>query len=110
MRKPDNPRDVELMTRIINGEQTNLYKWFDQVYEYFCEERAINEHTSIEEIRSHFYNGFHETFFYTLPIFSHKFLNDKDVGHIVEPRPLVNVPCITNLKYKLKYWEGLFEE
>ena len=56
-------------------------------------------------MRKIFYTDFTEHFICSLPTLF-KFIIDRDVGHIVEPRPsLIEPPSNTNWEEKMKAWE-----
>ena len=58
----------------------------------FCEEQAVEERTSVETIHNKFYTNLTKQLLCSLPTFLFKFLIEKGVGHIVEPRPLLREP------------------
>ena len=87
------------MHTLINGSRTNLSKWVEHIVNNFCEEQTINETVSFDNIKDHFHNDFHERFPCKILTLLFKFLIDKGVAHIVEPRPpLVNPRSDTNRK------------
>ena len=51
---------------------------------------------SFDSIKDHFHDDFHEIFFYTVPTLLFKFLIDKGISHIVEPRPPLVEPRSDN--------------
>ena len=86
-----------MLQKLIRGGRTNLSEWFEKIADKFCEDRAMEERVFVESIEARFYNDFTEKFFCSLPNLFLKFLIDKGVGHIVEPRPsLIEPPSNTN--------------
>jgi len=81
---------------LINGGKTNLYDWVEKIAEYFCEEQVVEEHTSLDNVKTRFYNDLHENILCTIPMLLQKFLIDKGVGHIVEPIPSLITPINFN--------------
>ena len=77
----------QLLHKLTNGGRTNLLEWVENIIDNFCEEQAIDERTSYDSIKDQFHDDFHESFLCTIPTLLFKFLIDKDVAHIVEPRP-----------------------
>ena len=75
------------MQKLTNGGRTNLSEWVENIINIFCEEQAIDERTLYDNIKDHFHDDFHESFLCTIPTLFFKFLTDKGVVHIVEPRP-----------------------
>ena len=81
-------------------------EWFEKITDEFCEEQAIEEITSVEFVRKKFYMDLIEQFMCSLPTLLFKFLIEKGVRHIVEPRPLLpELPQNTNSVEKQKKWE-----
>ena len=70
---------------MIQGGRTNLSEWFEKIADKFCEEKAIEERTSVETIQKKFYTDLTEQFLCSLPTLLFKFLIEKGVDHIVEP-------------------------
>ena len=61
----------------------------------------------METIKKKFYTDLNEQFFCSLPPLLFKFLIEKGVGHIVEPRPsLRGLPLNPNWVEKQKSWEN----
>ena len=78
------------MHTLQKGGRTNLSEWAEHIVDNFCEEQAIDERDSFDNIKILFHDDFHESFLCTIPTFLFKFLIDKGISHIVEPRlPLV---------------------
>ena len=71
----------------------------------------MEERVSIKSIEKRFYNNFTEQFICSLLTLLFKFLIDRGVGHIVEPRPsLIEPPSNTNWAEKQKAWEKFIAE
>ena len=66
--------------------------------------------TSFDQIKSIFHNDFHESFVCTIPTLLFKFLIDKDIAHIVKPRPPLSIPCCTIWNTRKREWEKLIKE
>ena len=106
MKKLEETKDQELLEKLIRGGRTNLSEWFEKITDEFCKEQAIEERTSVETIQKKFYTDLTEQFLCSLPTLLFKFLIEKGVGHIVEPRPLLRkLPQNTNWAEKQKKWE-----
>ena len=74
-----------------------MSEWFEKNANEFCEEQAVEERVLVESIEKRFYTDFTEQFIYSLTTLLFKFLIDRGVGHIVEPRPsLIEPPGNTN--------------
>ena len=73
------------MHTVRNSGRTNLLEWAEQIVDEFCEEQAIDERASFDNIKSFFHDDLHESVLCTIPTFLFKFLIDKGVAHIVEP-------------------------
>ena len=86
MKKPEATKEQQLLDKLIQGGRTNLSEWFEKITDDFCEEKAIEERTSVETIQNKFYTKLTEQFLCSLPTMLFKFLIEKGVGHIVEPR------------------------
>ena len=86
MKKLEATKDQELLEKLIRGGRTNLSEWFEKITCEFCEEQAIEERTSVETIQKKFYTNLTEQFLCSLLTLLFKFLIEKGVGHIVEPR------------------------
>ena len=92
MKKPKVAKDQQLLEKLFRRGRTNLSEWFKKVVNEFCEEKAIEERTSVETIKKKFYIDITEQFLCSLLTFLFKFLIEKGVGHIIEPRPLLHEP------------------
>ena len=99
------PQHRQLMHTLRNGGRTNLSEWAEQIVDDFCEEQAIDERASFDNIKSHFHDEFHEIFLCTTPTLLFKFLIDKGVAHIVEPRPPLVEPRSNNDIEHIIQWE-----
>ena len=86
MRKLDATKEQQLLEKLIRGGRTNLSEWFEKIADEFCEEQAVEDRTSVETVKEKFYTYFTEQFLCSLPTLLFKFLIEKGVGHIVEPR------------------------
>ena len=64
-----------------------MSKWFEKIIDDFCEEKAVEDITSMETVKEKFYTDVTEQFLCSLPTLLFKFLIEKGVGHIVEPCP-----------------------
>lgn len=87
MKKLADPREAKLLNKLINGGRTNLTEWVETICKEFCEEEATETYSSLQSIERQFYSDLHDNFLCILPVLLHKFLIDKGMGHIVEPRP-----------------------
>ena len=111
MRKPDATKEQQLLEKLIRGGRTNLSKWFEKIVDDFCEEQAVEERTSVETVKEKFYTDFTEQFLCSLPTLLFKFLIEKGVGHIVEPRPsLHELPSNSDWVEKQRKWEKFITE
>ena len=90
--KPEATKNQELLQKLIRGGRTNLSEWFEKIADKFCQEQAVEERVSVESIEKRFYTDFTEQFIFSLPTLLFKFLIDRGVGHIVEPRPSLIEP------------------
>lgn len=92
-------KNRQLLHKLTNGVGTNQSEWVENIIDEFCEEQAIDERTSYDSIKDRFHDDFHESFLCTIPTLLFKFLINKGVAHIVEPRPpLVEPRSDTNRK------------
>ena len=106
MKNPEATEDQELLEKMIRGGWTNLSEWFEKITDKFCEEQAIEERTSVEIVQKRFYTDLTEQFLCSLPNLLFKFLIEKALGHIVEPRPSLHEPPLnSNWAEKRKKWE-----
>ena len=84
--------EQQLCQKLTREGCTNLSEWFKRIADEFCEEQAIEERVSIDNIKERFYTDLIEQFLFSLLTLLFRFLIDKGAGHIVEPRPLLLVP------------------
>ena len=99
------------MEKLIQGGRTNLSEWFVKITNEFCEEQAMEERVSVESIEKRFYTDLTMKFICSLPTLLFKFLIDKGVGHIIEPRPSIReLPLNTNREENQKKWEKFIAE
>ena len=111
MKKLEVIKYQQFLDKLFRGGRTNLSEWFENVTDEFYEEQAIEERTSVETIQKKFYTDLTEQFLCSLPTLLFKFLIEKGVGHIVEPRPLLREPPQnTNWAEKQKKWEKFITE
>ena len=87
MRNPDESKEQQLLEKLIRRGRTNLSEWFEKIADDFCEEQAVEDRTSVETVKEKFYTDLTEQFMCSLPTLLFKFLIEKGVRHIVEPRP-----------------------
>lgn len=87
----------------LKRRQKKLLEWVERIVDSFCEEQAIDETASFDNIKDHFHDDFHESFIYIVLTLLFKFLIDKDVAHIVEPRS-------DNDKKWITWWKQFIEE
>ena len=87
MKKPADPEEEKLLSKLVNGGRTNLTEWVESICKEFFEDEATKTYSSLQSIESQFFSDLHDSFFYLLLVLLHKFLIEKGVGHIVEPRP-----------------------
>ena len=103
MKKTDTTKEEQLLEKLIRGGRTNLSEWCEKITDDFCEEQALEYQTSVETVKDKFYIDFTDQFLCSLPTLLFKFLIEKGVGHIVEPRPpLCEPPSNTNYAEKQK--------
>ena len=82
-----------------------------KIVDEFYEEKAFKDRTSVETIKEKFYTDLTEQFMCSLPTLLFKFLIEKGVGHIVEPRPsLHDLPSNSNWVEKKRKWEKFIAE
>ena len=93
------------MHKLTNGGRTNLLEWVENIVDNFCEEQAIDEITSYDSIKDRFHDDFHESFLCTIQTLMFKFLIDKGVAHIVEPRPPLVEPRSDTDKKQVSQWK-----
>ena len=87
-------KDQQLLEKLIQGGRTNLSEWFEKITDEFCEEQAVEERSLVETIKNKFYIELTKQFLCSLPTLLFKFLIEKGVGHIVEPRPSLRGPSL----------------
>ena len=88
-----------------------MLEWFEKIADEFCEEQAIEDRTSVETVKEKFYTDLIKQFLCSLPTLLFKFLIEKGVGHIVEPRPsLHELPSNSNWVKKQKRWENSLQK
>ena len=87
MRKPEVTKEQHLLEKMIRGGRTNLPEWFEKIADDFCAEQAVEDRTSVETAKEKFYTDLTKQFLCSLLTLLFKFLIEKGVGHIVEPRP-----------------------
>ena len=103
MRKQDRIKEKQLLEKLIRGGRTNLSKWFEKITDEFYEEQAVKDRTLVETVKEKFYTDLTEQFMCSLLTLLFKFLIEKGVGHIVEPRPsLHELPSNSNWAKKQK--------
>ena len=88
-----------------------MSEWFEKIADDFCEEQAVEDRTSVEIVKKKFYIDLTEKFFCSLLTLLFKFLIEKGVGHIFEPRPsLCGPPINLNWVEKQKRWKKFIAE
>ena len=88
-----------------------MLEWFENIIDEFCEEQVMEERTLVKSVQKRFYTDFTEHFLCSLPTLLFKFLIEKGVGHIVEPRPsLCEPPPNSNWVEKHKKWKKFIVE
>ena len=92
MKKSEATKDQQLLEKLIRGGRTNLSEWFEKITYEFCEEKAIEERTLVETVQKRFYTDLTKQFMCSLSTLMFKFLIEKGVGHIIEPRPSLHEP------------------
>ena len=92
MKNPEGTKDQQLLEKLIRGGRTNLSESFENIADEFCEEQAIEERKLVETIKKKFYTDLTKQFSCSSRTLLLKFLIDKGVGHIVEPRPSLRGP------------------
>ena len=74
-----------------------MSEWFEKIVDDFCEEQAVEDKNSVETVKEKFYTDLTEKFMCSFSTLLFKFLIEKGVGHIVEPRPsLHELPSNSN--------------
>ena len=69
-----------------------MSEWFEKIADKFSEEQAVEERTLVATIQKKFYTDLTEQFLCSLLTLLFKFMIEKGVVHIVEPRPLLREP------------------
>ena len=111
MKNPEGTKDQQLLEKLIRGGRKNLSEWFEKIADDFCEEQAVEDKTSVETIKEKFYTDITKQFLCSLPTLLFKFLVEKGVGHIAEPRPSLHGPPLNpNWAKKQKRWEKFIVE
>ena len=88
-----------------------MSEWFEKIIDDFCEEQAVEDITSVEAVKNKFYIDLTEQFLCSLLTLLFKFLIEKGMGHIVEPRPSLRGPPLNpNWAEKQKRWEKFIAE
>ena len=107
MKKPKATKDQELLEKLIQGRQTNLQSGLKISQTNSVRNKPQKKKLwSIESMEKRFYTDLTEQFLCSLLTLLFKFLIEKGVGHIVEPRPsLRELPPNTYWVKKLKKWE-----
>ena len=83
-----------------------MLEWFEKIADDFYEEQEVEDRTLVEIVTEKFYTNLTEQFLCSLPTLLFKFLIEKGVGHIVEPRPsLHELPSNYNWAEKQRKWE-----
>ena len=74
-----------------------MLEWFEKIADDFYEEQEVEDRTLVEIVKEKFYTDLTKQFLCSLPTLLFKFLIEKGVGHIVEPRPsLHELPSNSN--------------
>ena len=106
MKNIDATKEEQLLEKLIRGGRTNMSEWCEKITDDFCEEQALEDRTSVETVKAKFYTDFTDQFLCSLPTLMFKFMIEKGVGHIVEPRPsLREPPQNSNWAEKQNKWE-----
>ena len=77
MKNLEATKDQHLLEKLIRGGRTNLSEWFENITNEFCEEKAIEERTSVETIQKKFYTDLTEQFLCSLPTLLFKLMIEK---------------------------------
>ena len=111
MKNPEGTKDQQLLEKMIHRGRTKLSEWFKKIVDEFYKEQAVEDRTSVETVKKKFYTDLTEQFLCSLPTLLFKFLIEKGVGHIVEPRPSLHGPPLNpNWAEKQKRWEKFIAE
>ena len=76
------------------GEEQTCRSGSKKIVDELCEEQVVEERTLVETIKKKFYTDLTEQFLCSLPTLLFKFLIEKGVGHIFEPRPSLRGPSL----------------
>ena len=88
-----------------------MSEWLEKIADDFYEEQAVEDRSSVETVKDKFYIDLTEQFLCSLLTFLFKFLIEKGVGHIVEPRPSLHRPPLNpNWVENKKRWEKFIAE
>ena len=87
-----------------------MSEWVENIVDNFCEEQAIDERALYDNIKDHFHDDFHESFFCTIPTLLFKFLIDKSVDHIVKLRPPLIEPRSDTDRKRVIRWKQFIKE
>ena len=88
-----------------------MSEWFEKITDEFCEEQEVEDRTLVETVKEKFYTDFTEQFLCSLLTLLFKFLIEKGVAHIVEPRPSLHEhPTNSNWVEKQRKWEKFIAE
>ena len=111
MKNLEGTKDQQLLEKLIHEGRTNLSEWFEKITNKFCEEQAVEDRTSMEIFKKKFYIDLTEQFLCSLLTLLFKFLINKGVGHIVEPRPSLHGPPLNpNWAENQNRWEKFIAE
>ena len=110
MRKPTDPEEARLLSKLVNGGRTNISEWVESICHDFCEDEAIQTSSSLQSIQNQFFSELHDNFFCILPVLIHKLLIEKDAAHIVEPRPPLERRPNTNSEERERAWQRFVQE
>ena len=88
------------MHKLYNGGRKKLYEWLEKVCNNLCEDQAIEDQTSLEEVERKFYIDPQEGLVCPIPTLLYKFLIENGSVQKVEPRSPLGTPTSTNWKKK----------
>ena len=83
-----------------------MLEWAKQIVNEFYKEQAIDKRGSFNNVKIFFHNDLHEIFICTILTFIFKFLINKGVANIIEPRPPLVDPWSYNDWEHIKRWEN----
>ena len=98
-----------LMHNLCNDGWTNLTEWDEKIVNELCEQQEIEAITSFDDVTKFFHDDLHESFLSTISTLLFKFLIDKGVANIVEPRPLHIEPNFYTGLERLRNWEKIIK-